>query len=160
LIFFLSILCRVGTWDQPLISIRHPTKCDCGDAMLVLGMVDVSAVGTLGWQRRQVLAAGREPCPSTWFNNEADILFPGIMGASGGVELSRPVTTHIQELGYSNVGFWGNIVPIHCLFRASWGLSMAHCDRPGPLSVPFSTCPRQYMCVLLHLSRIRLFCCC
>jgi hypothetical protein len=45
-------------------------------------------------------------CPATWLNNEADI-FSGIIGASGGVDLSRPVTTHIQELGYNTVGFFG-----------------------------------------------------
>jgi hypothetical protein len=126
--------------------------------MLVLGMVDVSAVGTLGWQRRQVLAAGREACPSTWFNNEADI-FPGIIGASGGVDLSRPVTTHIQELGHSNVGIWGNIVPVH-LLRASWGLSLAHCDRPTVERSFFNMSDAVHVQACELLYRIGLFCCC
>ena len=123
--------------------------------MLELGMVDVS--GRSDGNGDRCLQPGGS-CPSTWFNNEADI-FPGIIGASGGVDLSRPVTTHIQELGHSNVGIWGNIVPVH-LLRASWGLSLAHCDRPTVERSFFNMSDAVHVQACELLYRIGLFCCC
>jgi hypothetical protein len=107
--------------------------------MLELGMVDVS--GRSDGNGDRCLQPGGKPArlPGSITRLIYSLGLSALQAESTSVDLSQLIFRNLV------ITMWGFGETSFRFTRASWGLSLAHCDRPGPLIVPFSTCASMHI---------------